>query len=78
MFAWLAMIPVAVASTVTLNFTVTDSATASVPPVVAFAPVPSRTVRVFVPAAYSPVSSPAASVLAPAPTPALIWIEPGT
>jgi hypothetical protein len=50
MFAWFEMVPDAVASTVTRNFTTLVPLTASVPPVVAVAPAPRRAVSVLVPA----------------------------
>ena len=78
MIAWLEMSPSVVALTVTRNLTVVLALIASVPPAVAFAPVPTRTLTVLDAAVYSPWSSPAASVFVPVSGPAEIWIDPGT
>ena len=48
--AWLKIEPVALPSTVTLNFTTTEALIAKEPPFVPVAPVPTRTRTVRVPA----------------------------
>jgi hypothetical protein len=76
--AWLLTVPRVAASTVTRKVTVVEALGASDPPAAAVAPVPSLTRTVRDAEMYSPWSSAAASVLAPALAPVVTWIEPGT
>jgi hypothetical protein len=77
-FAWFETVPSVVASTVTRKTTVDVSLRAMLPPVVPFAPVPSRTLTVRDADTYSPWSSPVASVFVPVFAPAVTRMEPGT
>jgi hypothetical protein len=76
--AWFEMVPSDVASTVTRNATALEADFAIVPPAVALAPAPRRTLIVRVAETYSPWSSPAASVFVPTLSPAVTRSEPGT